>query len=58
MRVIKYFGTRINLIILVVILSIFALVAGLMIGYGVLGDGHAKDVLKPSLWSDVIGKLK
>ncbi|WEV44799.1 DNA-directed RNA polymerase subunit beta [Streptococcaceae bacterium ESL0687] len=58
MRVIRYLGTRINLILLVVVLAIVAVAGGLMVGYGVLGDGSAKDILEPSKWTSIIDKLK
>ncbi|HLS66174.1 MAG TPA: DNA-directed RNA polymerase subunit beta [Pseudogracilibacillus sp.] len=36
--------------IVVVILAIIALIAGLMFGYGVLGDGNPFDVLQKDTW--------
>lgn len=41
-------------IILVFILSVAALVAGLMIGYGVIGDGTPTDALKVETWQHII----
>jgi anti-sigma factor RsiW len=41
-------------IIVVLILAASALVAGLMIGFGVLGDGTPTDVLKVETWQHII----
>ncbi|WP_082232687.1 DNA-directed RNA polymerase subunit beta [Halobacillus massiliensis] len=41
-------------IVIVVVLSVIALAAGLMIGYGVLGDGEPLDALKWSTWQRII----
>lgn len=41
-------------IIIVTILCAFALVTGLMIGYGVLGDGAPIDALKVETWRHII----
>lgn len=41
-------------IIVVLILALFALVAGLMIGYGVIGDGTPTDALKVETWQHII----
>lgn len=46
-------------IIIVLSLSAIALVLGLMIGYGMLGDGAPLDVLKKETWqhiADIVGK--
>ena len=45
-------------ILLVVILAIVLFVVGLMIGYGIMGDGHALDVFKPSIWRHIFDFLK
>ncbi|WEV60293.1 DNA-directed RNA polymerase subunit beta [Streptococcaceae bacterium ESL0729] len=58
MQVIRYLGWRINIILLVVVLSIVAVAAGLMVGYGLIGGGAAKDILEPSKWMSIIDKLK
>ncbi|NSL52048.1 DNA-directed RNA polymerase subunit beta [Calidifontibacillus erzurumensis] len=36
--------------VIVAILLVLSLVAGLMVGYGVIGDGQAIDALKISTW--------
>ncbi|RDW22238.1 DNA-directed RNA polymerase subunit beta [Oceanobacillus arenosus] len=41
-------------IIIVLILAAAALVLGLMIGYGILGDGVPTDVLKKETWQHII----
>ncbi|MCG5102691.1 DNA-directed RNA polymerase subunit beta [Oceanobacillus alkalisoli] len=41
-------------IIIVIILAIFALVAGLMIGFGIIGDGNPIDALKVETWRHII----
>ncbi|WP_249313075.1 DNA-directed RNA polymerase subunit beta [Lederbergia citrea] len=39
---------------LIVILVAASLVAGLMVGYGVIGDGNPKDALKKTTWTHII----
>jgi hypothetical protein len=41
-------------IIIFIILALFALIAGLMIGFGVLGDGTPLDALKVETWQHII----
>lgn len=41
-------------IIVISILAVFALAAGLMIGYGILGDGEPLDALKVETWKHLI----
>ncbi|WP_164218408.1 DNA-directed RNA polymerase subunit beta [Virgibacillus sp. YIM 98842] len=41
-------------IIVVLILAAGALVAGLMIGFGVIGDGTPTDILKVETWQHII----
>ncbi|MFC7319332.1 DNA-directed RNA polymerase subunit beta [Halobacillus campisalis] len=41
-------------IVLVLVLSVVALVVGLMIGYGVIGDGNPLDALNWSTWQHII----
>ena len=40
-------------IIIVLLLMTFALIAGAMIGYSVMGDGEAMDVFKKSTWTHI-----
>jgi hypothetical protein len=41
-------------IVLLVVLAGAFLVAGTAVGYGVLGDGNAGDVLKESTWTHIL----
>lgn len=41
-------------LIIIGILSVAALTAGLMIGYGVIGDGTPTDALKVETWQHII----
>ncbi|AYC28847.1 DNA-directed RNA polymerase subunit beta [Paenisporosarcina cavernae] len=41
-------------IILVLALVAAAMAAGVMVGYGVIGDGEARDALKWSTWDHVL----
>jgi len=41
-------------IIIVLIICAVALLAGLMIGYGVIGDGNPSDALKIETWQHII----
>jgi len=41
-------------IIVILIIAIFALIAGLMVGYGVLGDGNPIEVLDMETWQHII----
>lgn len=41
-------------LIVILILCCAALIAGAMVGYGVLGDGAPKDVLKRETWEHII----
>ena len=41
-------------IIIVLILAVAALVAGLMIGYGIIGEGTPADALKVETWQHII----
>lgn len=48
-------------IIVVLLLCVIALIAGLMIGFGVIGDGIPQDALKKETWQhiiDIVSKTK
>lgn|SRR5690625_504063 len=45
-------------IIVVIIVCAIALIIGAMIGYSVLGDGSARDVLEKSTWQHIIDIVK
>lgn len=52
--VVKQFG----LLGLVALLCLFFLALGLVIGYGVIGDGkNPFSILSPGTWYDLIGKF-
>lgn len=45
--------------ILIVVFSIFiSVIAGVIVGYGVLGDGEPMDALKKSTWTHIIDLVK
>lgn len=41
-------------IIVILLLAVAALMAGLMIGYGLIGDGNPMDALKIETWQHII----
>lgn len=41
-------------VIIVLLLAVVALVLGLMVGYGVIGDGNATEVLRKETWQHII----
>lgn len=45
-------------IIVVFVLAVIALLAGLMIGFGVLGNGNATDALKIETWQYIVDFVK
>ncbi len=45
-------------LIIILLLAFVVLIVGLMIGYGVLGDGNPKDALKIETWQHVIDIVK
>ncbi|GAA0487137.1 hypothetical protein GCM10008986_10750 [Salinibacillus aidingensis] len=45
-------------IIVITILSVIALAGGLMVGYGIIGEGKPTDVLDPSTWQHIIDIVK
>lgn len=45
-------------IIIVLVLCAAALITGLMIGYGVIGDGNPTDALDPDTWQHIIDIVK
>lgn len=45
-------------LIIFILLCGGALIIGLMIGYGILGDGSPKDVLKVEAWQHIIDIVK
>jgi hypothetical protein len=49
-----YAITTLIKVVLVLVLAMIALFVGLMIGYGVIGDGNGFDVFKPSIWHHIL----
>ncbi len=45
-------------VVLVIVLSIFSLLIGVVFGYGVIGDGHPIDAFKKSTWTHIIDLVK
>lgn len=45
-------------IIVVLIVCVGALIGGLMVGYGILGDGEASDALKWETWQHIMDIVK
>lgn len=41
-------------VLLIILLAGLSLVVGLMVGYGVIGDGSPQDALKPETWTHII----
>ncbi|MBU8905921.1 DNA-directed RNA polymerase subunit beta [Desertibacillus haloalkaliphilus] len=56
-------GARVRLVpiwlrlIIVVVLVFISLIAGLLFGYGVIGDGSALDALKPETWIYILDMI-
>lgn len=38
----------------VILIAIFLFFVGMMIGYGTIGEGDAKEVFNPRIWSHII----
>lgn len=54
----RYVLKRLLLIILVALLCALALAIGLMLGYGVIGDGdNPLTILSPEKWQELIRKF-
>lgn len=54
----KHVGQQLILIFLVLILGLLLFALGLMIGYGVIGDGESMwSILSPDKWQELIGKF-
>lgn len=54
----KYVAKQLGIVLLLVVIGIMIFAVGLVIGYGVIGDGkNPCSILSPSTWSEIIGKL-
>lgn len=51
-------GKQFGLIALIILLSFIFFLIGLMIGYGLIGDGHNMfAILSPNKWQSIINKF-
>ena len=46
----RYITNVLIKVFLVFIMAVVLFFIGLMIGYGIIGDGHPLEVLNPSIW--------
>ncbi|NQN49938.1 DNA-directed RNA polymerase subunit beta [Streptococcus suis] len=54
----NYVGKNLLLVAIVVLLALLVFAVGLMVGYGVIGDGdNVFAVLSPAKWQDLINKF-
>ncbi|HEM5490656.1 TPA: DNA-directed RNA polymerase subunit beta [Streptococcus suis] len=54
----NYVGKNLLLVAIVVLLALLVFALGLMVGYGVIGDGdNLFAVLSPAKWQDLINKF-
>ena len=53
MQTSRYILTTVSKIFLVIILAIILFFVGLMVGYGVIGDGSPTDVFNSELWAHI-----
>lgn len=50
----KYVGKQLVILLLILLLAIVVIALGLMIGYGVIGDGdHIWSILSPEKWQEI-----
>lgn len=54
----SYVGKNLLLLVIVLLIAALVFVLGLMLGYGVIGDGdNVFAVLSPAKWQELIGKF-
>lgn len=54
----SYVGKNLLLVVIVLLIAALVFVLGLMLGYGVIGDGdNVFAVLSPAKWQELIGKF-
>ncbi|MDO4667320.1 MAG: DNA-directed RNA polymerase subunit beta [Streptococcus sp.] len=54
----KYLGKQLGIVILVLLVTALVFCIGLMIGYGVIGNGKDPwSILSPATWNSIIGKF-
>ncbi|MDQ0222509.1 DNA-directed RNA polymerase subunit beta [Streptococcus moroccensis] len=55
---VQYVWQQLLIIGLVVLVALLLFVLGLMLGYGVIGDGESMwTILSPDKWQELIGKM-
>lgn len=54
----KYVLKQIFKILLVIVLLVALFVSGLMIGYGMIGDGEMNKVFEPETWTHILDFFK
>ena len=54
----RYITNVLIKVFLVFIMSVVLFFIGLMIGYGIIGDGHPLEVLNPSIWHHIFDFIK
>ena len=54
----RYVGKQLGIVLLLAVIGIIIFAVGLVIGYGVSGEGkNPWSILSPDTWSEIIGKL-
>ncbi|VIW79152.1 competence associated protein [Streptococcus pneumoniae] len=54
----SYVGKNLLLVVIVLLIAALVFVLGLVLGYGVIGDGdNVFAVLSPAKWQELIGKF-
>ncbi|HFI0102794.1 TPA: DNA-directed RNA polymerase subunit beta [Streptococcus suis] len=54
----NYVGKNLLLVFILALIAILVFALGLMVGYGVIGDGdNVFAVLSPAKWQELIGKF-
>lgn len=55
---IGFVGKQLLLVVLLALLAVLVFVAGLMIGYGIIGDGdNMWAILSPEKWQELVSKF-
>ncbi len=53
-----YVGKQLLIVVVIMFVAVLVLAAGLMVGYGVIGDGdNAFAILSPEKWQELMGKF-
>lgn len=53
MKTSRYIVRNLVIIGIVIILAVILFIVGLMIGYGIIGDGKMSEILKASTWQHI-----